>query len=46
MDEPMDTPDLPSESSGDEVQLSRNYKQGLNNGEESCPEPTQVSAES
>ena len=26
--------------------LSRNYKQGLNNGEETCPEPTQVSAES
>ena len=26
--------------------LSRNYKQGLNNGEETCPEPTQVSADS
>ncbi len=26
--------------------LSRNYKQGLNDGAESCPEPTQVSAES
>ena len=26
--------------------LSRNYKQGLNNGDESCPDPTQVSADS
>ena len=26
--------------------LSRNYKQGLNDGEETCPQPTQVSAES
>lgn len=26
--------------------LSRNYKQGLNDGEQNCPEPTQVSADS
>ena len=26
--------------------LSRNYKQGLNDGDQSCPEPTQVSADS
>jgi hypothetical protein len=26
--------------------LSRNYKQGLNDGEETCPQPTQVSADS
>ena len=26
--------------------LSRNYKQGLNDGDETCPEPTQVSADS
>ena len=26
--------------------LSRNYKQGLDNGEETCPLPTQVSADS
>ena len=25
--------------------LSRNYKQGLNNGDETCPDPTQVSAD-
>ncbi|EFQ64299.1 MULTISPECIES: hypothetical protein [Pseudomonas] len=25
--------------------LSRNYKQGLNDGDQTCPEPTQVSAE-
>jgi len=26
--------------------LSRNYKQGLNDGDETCPQPTQVSADS
>jgi len=26
--------------------LSRNYKQGLNNGDESCPDPTHLGADS